>query len=60
MTYEQVVLVIDQSMMLVHILLALLNSKLDPYGANLLIGKVCTDQSVTERTTRLSYVDNYI
>ena len=60
MTYEQVVLVIDQSMMLVHILLALLNSKFDPYGANLLIGKVCTEQSGTERTTRLSYVDNYI
>ena len=38
--FKQVVLVTDQSMMLVRILLALLNSKLDPYGANLLIGKI--------------------
>ena len=34
--YEQVLLVTDQSMMLVRILLALLNSILDLYGAKLI------------------------
>ena len=41
--------VLASSMMLVRILLALSNSKLDPYGANLLIGKIFTDQSGAEK-----------